>query len=285
MSFGKRQESKIRQAPAAPKLPDKSVRPISNGASDGAPRREPRTSSCRKPARVFAGFAVGLALIAVTTVTIKARLRNFEHELDQSFENVVTDGTYAKQVYALLKTKTANDVSFGSCTMKRTQTLAEQYSREGKSDPGRDSMMDDLKQHLGGEESAPLLNGAEFLDCVATEEGQRLCKPENRAAFATDIAYFYREYDLIAGLTGFGSTTSDPKFAELMQKFDEAQPEIANLRGDVNAEFANARQTVDGALQHALALGLVSKSDFGFFPHKAIKQIAAETKVTSQFCK
>lgn len=270
MSFGKRRTTQ--DAKPSRTVPSRKWAP--NAAAP---------SPNRSTALVMAGIAGGLALIGLVITGYSALMHAAGRKLDEKFSAQVSQTIHPTPQLALLKTRGAEGWTLGNCQMRRPPAAADSNNPES-SYAERDQSYGGMLEHFGGDFSVALVNTADFLECVATQEPQRLCAGDVRSAFAADVARFYDDHKAQTREFDQNNWVRDPKFAAVMKTLSDANPEFGEATGVIGREMLGAVTRVDDALRTAAANGYVSSADFGWSTPVRAKDILTRTKAGAKPC-
>lgn len=236
----------------------------------------------RSPVLVLAGIAAGLIFVALAYSGYVSGMRQIGKQIDEKFEAQIDQTISPTPQLALLKTAAADDWSLGNCTMKKPPSAIDQFHQGEYA--GRDKQ---LGNSLYGDMSVGLVNEAEFLACVAGYEAERLCKPEIRAAFATDVIGFYHEHTALKRFVAQNPPLNIPTIDEAMAQAAEGvsgEMMSSNVNATIDQEMSDTKDKADTALQEAISNGYVSESDFGWMTPTQVHDVFKRSKVENAAC-
>ncbi len=268
MSFGKRRIE--RTAP----------RPSQISTQERVPPVPPQSG--RSPLLLLTGVAAGFALLACLYNGYVSGMKNLGKKLNEKFEAQLSETVSPTPQHALLKTAAADGWTLGNCRMQQPPSAIDNVIPDKYAE--RDASHEGMLESAGGDISVSLANSAGFLDCVASYEGSKMCNAEVRTAFASDIARFYREHAVTSLEFQRNRNPHDEEFGAVLAAIEGAHPNISMAKDVVDTELREALNKVDGALRSAIAEGIVTAEDFGWFAPIPVSEMFERTKAIKTPC-
>jgi hypothetical protein len=272
VSFGQRRDGSA----------SRRIRQVQSSAAVSKPEPEGRS-----PVLVMAGIAAGLLCVALLGYGYVNGAPQVGKKLSETVEAQLNVSGSLKPEAALLKTSAAEDWSLGNCNMPKPLSGAD-FTRTPETPEDTESLAGTMKQMAGGAISESFVHRAEFLECVVSNEAERLCKADVREAFAADVSVFYHDIATISALMVPNAAQQDPNAAvalsRLTSEVSEGPSEFAEGRSAVAKDYSDAKDKVDDALQEAISNGYVSESDFGWMTPTPVHEVFKRSKVKTAAC-